>query len=274
MRAGEGLAVETLTVSYGRQRVLDLQGLHGLRRGELVAAVGPNAAGKSTFFKALAGLVPRTGRILLDGEDIGRLPARARAQRVGFLPQDFAGAALLTVFEAVLLAVKQDGRWAVAPEDLARVEQVLEAVGIAGLGQRWLGELSGGQRQMVALAQVLVREPELLLLDEPTSALDLQHQLELLELVCHHVRARAMIALAALHDLNLAARFADRIAVIGRGRLVAFGPAEAVLTPDLLAEVYGIEAAVGRDPMGRLQITPLRSLRRHGGGRPDIHQQK
>jgi iron complex transport system ATP-binding protein len=264
MEAG-GLAVQALEVRLGGRSVLQGLELGRLRRGEIVAVVGPNAAGKSTLFKALAGLVRKRGRVLLDGVDLAALPPRDRARRIGFLPQDLPNSAVLTVFEAVLLAVKQDGAWSVEPADLARVERVLAAAGISRSSGRWLGELSGGQRQMVALAQVLVREPDLLLLDEPTSALDLQHQLDLLQLVQDHVRAHGAIALAALHDLNLAARFADRVAVVHDGQVVAQGAAEAVLTADLLARVYGVEAAIGRDAAGHLVVTPLRSLRRSDG---------
>ena len=118
----------------------------------------------------------------------------------------------------------------------------------------------------MALAQVVVQDADVLLLDEPTSALDLRHQLELLGLVRDRCRARGGIALAALHDLNLAARFADRVAVVHEGLVVALGTAEAVLTEALLAEVYGVEAATGRDPLGHATVTPMRPLaprRRH-----------
>jgi iron complex transport system ATP-binding protein len=261
--APRGLAVSDLDVWFGRRHVLRRLRLDAVRRGELVAVVGPNAAGKSTLLKALAGIVGvRGGRMVLDGTDLGRLPGRERARRVGLLPQDgAAGLAALTVFEGVLLAAKQGGGRRVGAEDLARVDRALDEAGVADLALRWLGELSGGQRQLVALAQALVQEPDVLLLDEPTSALDLRHQLDLLELVRERCREHGMIALAALHDLNLAARFADRVAVVHDGRVVAQGSAEAVLTPALLAEVYGVEAATGRDPLGHPTVTPLRSLK-------------
>lgn len=263
-----GLAVSGLDVWFGRRHVLRGLDLEPVRRGELLAVVGPNAAGKSTLLKALAGIVAvRAGRMVLDGTDLGRLPGRERARRVGLLPQDgAAGFAALTVFEGVLLAAKQGGGRRVGAEDLARVDRALEDAGVADLALRWLGELSGGQRQLVALAQALVQEPDVLLLDEPTSALDLRHQLELLGLVRGRCRERGLIALAALHDLNLAARFADRVVVVHDGRAVAQGPAEAVLTSAMLAEVYGVEALTGRDHLGHATVTPVRPL----GRRPAV----
>jgi iron complex transport system ATP-binding protein len=275
--APSGLLAEAIGVRLGGRPVLRGLALERVRRGELVAVVGPNAAGKSTFFKVLAGVIPaEAGRMVLDGVDLARLSLRERARRVGLLPQDGVAAyAALTVFEAVLLAAKQGGGggWQVGAAELERVELALASVGVAELGMRWLAGLSGGQRQMVALAQALVQEPDVLLLDEPTSALDLQHQLDLLELVQARCRERGLIALAALHDLNLAARFADRIAVLAGGRIVAFGPPEAVLTHALLAQVYGVEVAVGRDCLGHVIITPLRSLRRDAAATPSPAQE-
>lgn len=260
-----GLAVAGLDVWFGRRHVLRGLNLGPLRRGGLVAVVGPNAAGKSTLLKALAGIVrARAGRMALDGADLGRLPDRERARRVGLLPQEGAsGTAALTVFEAVLLAAKQGGGGRrVGDDDLARVDRALGDAGVADLAMRWLAELSGGQRQLVALAQLLAQTPDVLLLDEPTSALDVRNQLELLRLVRGHCRSAGAVAVAALHDLNLAARFADRVALVHEGRALAEGSAEEVLTPELVGRAYGVEATAGRDPLGNPTITPVRALER------------
>jgi iron complex transport system ATP-binding protein len=212
------LRIERLHVAYGRHPALAVDSPTAIRAGEIVALVGPNAAGTSSFLKALAGLVRSSGRALLGSDDLVRLRAAERARLVGYLPQDYGGAAALTVFEAVLLAV-------------------------------------------MSLAQALARSPRLLLLDEPTSALDLRHQLELLELVRGLARQRQAIVIAALHDLGLAARFADRLIVLDRGRLRACAPAEQALTVTCLREVWGIDAWVGRGHSGLLEVTAVRSLR-------------
>jgi iron complex transport system ATP-binding protein len=204
--------------------------------GKVVAVLGPNGAGKSTLFRRIAGLLRGPGEVIVTPAT--RPPC--------YLPQDTAGAAVLTVYESVLLACKQDGRggWAVEDADLALVDDVLDDLGIADLAFRNLAELSGGQRQLVSIAQTLVREPEILLMDEPTSALDLHRQVEVLSLVRRLARERGICILLAFHDLNQALRVADRVMVLAEGRLVAVGDPLAVITPDLLAEVYGVRARV------------------------------
>jgi iron complex transport system ATP-binding protein len=166
----------------------------------------------------------------------------------------------LTVFEAVLLARQHSASWFVTDADLQRVEQILDELRLTPLALRYLNELSGGQRQMVAVAQALAREPRVLLLDEPTSSLDLQRQLELLSLVRRIARDQFMTVIIAVHDLNLAARFADRLLVLHRGIVVATGEPAAVLSGALLRSVYGIEARVTLDCDQVPLITPVRAV--------------
>lgn len=207
-----------------------------LAGGEVVAVIGPNGAGKSTLFRRVAGLLAGPGEVVTTGTR--RPPC--------YLPQDGQAQAVLTVYEAVLLARKQErgGAWAVRDEDLAVVDRVLEELALTALAFRNLAELSGGQRQLVSLAQVLAREPEILLMDEPTSALDLHRQFEVLSLVRRLARERGLCVLVAIHDLNQALRFADRVMVLAAGRLAAFGRPDEVITPALLEGVYGVRARV------------------------------
>jgi iron complex transport system ATP-binding protein len=159
-------------------RLVDLGALHGnrlvlsgvttphLSGGQVVAVIGPNAAGKSTLFKRIAGLLRGPGRIQVEG-------ARAAARNtICYMPQDTAANAVLTVYESIMLARKQDSAWRVTATDLATIDQTIAALGLSDIAFRNIGQLSGGQRQLVSLAQTLVREPEVLLMDEPTSALD------------------------------------------------------------------------------------------------------
>lgn len=249
------LAITGLSAGYGRRTVLHDVTVAPIARGQFVGVIGPNASGKSTLFRAAAGLLrPSSGSLLLDGCDLDRLGRRERAQRVAYMPQSFGCNAVLTVFESVLLALKQTTGWRVHPDDLVRVSRALEALRLSPLADRGIGDLSGGQAQMVAVAQVLVRDPEVVMLDEPTSALDLHHQPAILGSVRREMRARDRIVLAALHDLNLAAEFCDRLILIREGRLVADGPPADILGRREMGRSYRVETALERTRRGSLYV--------------------
>lgn len=254
--------VDGFSFRYGSTSVLDGVSLAAARPGELLGIVGPNAAGKSTFLKCVAGLQRASGQIWLDGEEITSSDQWRRLRRVvTYLPQEYASTAAITVFEAVLVARQQTASWVVGDDDVAAVAAILDDLRLEPIALRYLSELSGGQRQMVAVAQALAREPRVLLLDEPTSSLDLQRQLELLQLVQTLAAERSMTVLIALHDLNLAARFVDRLVILHQGKAYAEGSPSDVLTEMMLWQVYGIEARVERDADDLPRITPIRSVR-------------
>lgn len=247
-----GLSVRDLTVRYGT-RVAASNVSFEARRGEILAIVGPNGSGKSSILKAIAGVLPCTGEIQENGRPIG-------AYRIGFMPQDGAVRAALTVFETVLLG--RFGRLGlrVAKRDLEAVEAMLAELEIRHLAERYLSDLSGGQRQLVFLAQALAAEPGILLLDEPTSALDIRNQLEVRATVRKLTRARGLATVCVLHDLSAAAQSADRILAMSEGRAFACDAPEKVLTPATIAAVFGVEARVSVDLDGCLAIAPLRAI--------------
>jgi iron complex transport system ATP-binding protein len=252
----DGLAIRGLDAGYGRKRVVKHVTLPELAPGEVVALVGPNAAGKSTLMRALAGLVPATGEALLDGVDLMRLGLAERAERVAFMPQSLPGGVALGVLEGVLTALKAAPCGEIASNAALRRRAfaALERFGIERLALEPLDRLSGGQRQLASLAQAAVREPRLLLLDEPTSALDLAHQIRAMRLVRSFAQDRDAIVLVVLHDLALACRWADRVAVLADGAVAAFGaPAEAI-TSETLRLAYRVEARVEEGPDGRLRV--------------------
>jgi iron complex transport system ATP-binding protein len=244
------LELKNMGVAYGGVPVVHSLNVQLPQAGQVVALVGANGAGKSSTLRGIAGLCATSGQAWLDGEDLGRLRPVQRTQRVAYMPQSLPQASGLTVYEAVLgtlrIACPQWGHAQVHQ----RIAQVLAELDLAPLAMRALGTLSGGQRQMAGLAQLLARSPRLLLLDEPTSALDLRWQLQLLQALRTHVQTHNTLCVMAVHDLNLAARFCDHMLVMAQGQLLASGPPQAVLTPDVLRQAYGVEARVERCSRG------------------------
>lgn len=224
---------------YGRKLAVSDVTTPVLEAGELVAVIGPNAAGKSTLFKRVAGLLRGPGEVAVSGSEKGR-------KAISYMPQDTSANAVLTVYESILIARKQGQAWSVGDVDLGLIDEVMEQLNITSIAFRDLGTLSGGQRQLVSIAQTLVREPEILLMDEPTSALDLHRQVEVLAFMQTEARRRGMIVLIAIHDLNQALRFADKALVIADGRMRDCGPSDEVITVPMLREIYKVDARIER----------------------------
>ncbi|PRN05288.1 iron ABC transporter [Pseudomonas sp. LLC-1] len=250
------LLIEGVSVAYGARQILHGVSLPALPAGSLVALVGPNGAGKSTLLRALAGLERMRGGLSLDGQDVTRLGFAERSRRLAYMPQQLPPGIALGVLESIVAALRVSG----SDDLLGSAYEALRQLGIEGLAERSLDSLSGGQRQLVALAQLMARNPQVLLLDEPTSALDLHYQLRVMGAVRERVQAHRLLAVAVLHDINLAASHADWLVVLREGRVVACGAPGNVLQPGLLAEVYGVEARVECCSQGRLQVLVDRAL--------------
>ncbi|MFE2294445.1 ABC transporter ATP-binding protein [Streptomyces sp. NPDC059452] len=234
--------------------------------GETVGLVGPNGSGKTTLLRCVYGtLRPTHGRVLLDGDDLATLPVKARAQRIATVPQDSHAGFELTVGQVVAMGRAPHKRFWEADNaaDTALVTDALKRVGIAALEPRTFSSLSGGERQRALVARALVQQPSLVVLDEPTNHLDIRYQLEILSLI----RELGTTNLLALHDLNLAAYYCDRIYVLKDGRVVASGTPEEVLTAELLGEVYGVAAEVSTHPKTG---APTVIYLPEGSGRPTL----
>lgn len=258
MSAGiEDLSIEEVSAGYPRRRVIDRLTLDPFPAGRITALVGPNAAGKSTLMLALAGLIRATGSVRLGPQNILDLAAAERANVVTFMPQALPQGVALSVLESVMASLKAapiaglELRGVLIRE---RAFAALERLSIGDIAMEQLNRLSGGQRQLVSLAQAIVREPRVMLLDEPTSALDLRHQAQVMALVRELAREGKVIVIV-LHDLNLAARWADHIVVLCNGAAAAQGNPEAAITSGMLAKVYGVEALVERTSLGHLQVS-------------------
>ena len=232
------LQLDNLGARYGQREIISGVSTTVFSGGQVVAVVGPNAAGKSTLFKRMAGLIGGPGQVILQDSKKG-------PTGISYMPQGLNASARLTVYESVLLARKQlTPGWVVHDDELKRVDEILAALGITGLSFRNLGELSGGQQQLVSIAQTLVREPEILLMDEPTSALDMHRQVQVLNFMRTLARQREVIVFIAIHDLNQALRFADQVLVIAEGTARGSGPSFEVITEQMLRNVYKVEARI------------------------------
>jgi len=239
-----GLALTGVGAKYGKHTVLS--GVHTdiLHGGVMTAVIGPNAAGKSTLFKRIAGLASGPGTVVLSDTLKG-------LDTICYMPQDTGANAVLSVYESVLLASKQGTSWKVRDSELMAIDRILEALRIEDLAFRGLGELSGGQRQLVSIAQALVRQPEVLLMDEPTSALDLFRQFEVLGFMKALAAKSGMAVLIALHDLNHALRYCANTIVIAKGAMVASGPTGEVITSAMLRDIYRVEARIEACSQGK-----------------------
>lgn len=240
------IALSDIHFSYGKYDVLKGISL-GAKNGEIVGILGPNGAGKSTLINIMAGILKaRTGRVYLDGRPIGDLPRRAVARRIALVPQTTSVPFSFSALEVVLMGrtphISMLGFE--SARDIAIAQNAMAETDCLAFADRNINALSGGERQRVFLARALAQEPRLLLLDEPTTFLDIGHQAELLRLLKKQNRERGTAIIAAMHDLNLAGAFCDRIILIRAGAVCADGIPPKVITEGNIAKVFGATAKI------------------------------
>lgn len=241
------LNVKDVVFAYSGVKILDRISLE-LERSEVLGVIGPNGTGKSTLIRCMNRVLrPQSGTVTLDGVDIQDMTRVEIARKLGYVPQSSKNSFPATVFDTILMGRRPHGGWRSSPRDVKKALEMLKLVGLEDLAMRDFTELSGGQQQKVVLARALVQEADVLLLDEPTSNLDIRQQLETMEIIRRLVEDRGISALMAVHDLNLAARYADRILMLKGGRVFDTGDPFSVLTAENIREVYGVEAVVKED---------------------------
>jgi iron complex transport system ATP-binding protein len=224
--------------------------------------LGPNGAGKSTLLKSIFGLLKYNGIVWYGEKNITYMRTDDKTKLMSYLPQMDVDSSTLTVLEMVLLGRLPELGRHIKDEDLNSVMDTLEVLNIAHLAPKCFGELSGGQKKIVFIAQTLVREPEVILLDEPVNSLDLQKQLELCCLLRSIVANKNVSVIVVLHDINLAARFAHNIVVLNsKGELYINGTPKEVITEKMLQEVYGVIASVSYGIDGTPSISAIKSIR-------------
>ncbi len=271
------LEVDGVTFGYGQQPLLyDIHIL--VRAGEMLGLLGPNGSGKTTLLRLLSGvLVPQQGQVLLEGRSLWTWGRRGAAQRIAVVPQELHMPFAFTVENMVSLGRTPFVNFlgVSSRDDQAVVIDAMQATGVDALARRAFNQLSGGERQRVMLAMALAQQPKLLLLDEPTAHLDIKYQVETLELVQRLNRERGVTVIAAMHDLNLAARYFPRLLLFQRGIVADAGPAE-VLEPGLLSRVYGVNVQVGilRGAEHLSVLPPANEAKQAGparGAQPFVH---
>lgn len=248
-----GVEIRGFHTGYPKRTIISNLNVPLLPRGKITVLLGPNGCGKSTLMRALAGLNRAQGELWLNGEELMALPFARRAERVVYLPQSLPAGVHLHVLESIIVAQRASGGRSNAASE-AEVMALLEQLGIAHLALSYLDQLSGGQKQLVGLAQSLIRRPDLLLLDEPLSALDLNYQFHVMDLVRRETRLRNMVTVVVVHDINIALRHADHVLMLQNGELIADGLPEEVITPDSLARVYGVRGRIERCSQGTPQV--------------------
>jgi len=255
------LEVQRLSLAYGRDVVVrDLT--FRVMPGEMVGLIGPNGSGKSTIIKALSRVIdPYSGKILLNGKDIAKIRREDLARLLGVVPQMPLLPSTFTAFEIVLMGRNPHLRLLQyeGARDVAITWRAMERTATHSLAERRVGELSGGEIQRIVIARVLAQEPESILLDEPTANLDISHQVEILDLIKNLCLENNLTVVVALHDLNLASQYCDRLILINSGRVHAQGTPIEVINPQNIKEVYGAEGCVYSHPVNRLPTVLLKA---------------
>lgn len=258
------LRLDRVSLGYGKRIVLDNISFEA-KPGEILGIIGPNGSGKSTLIRGITRLIsPSSGQIFLNGQNIASMNRRDLARLVAVVPQNVVLPEPFTAFEVVLMGrtphlglFRYEGE-----KDLAIVRSAMEVTQTAIFAERRVGELSGGERQRLIIARALAQEPRVILLDEPTAHLDINYQIETLSLIRHLCLERNLIVVSALHDLNLAAQYCDRLVMLSNGKIYRQGIPKVVISSQAIKEVYGAEVCVYPHPVNDLPTTFIMSEKR------------
>lgn len=249
------MELKNIAVNYGRKEVIkDVSCI--FQGGNVISFIGPNGTGKTTILKAIAKLIHHEGeiKIIQDSE------LKEFRESVTYVPQMSVNIVNLTVFEMVLLGRVKDLTWKVEKVHLDAVAEILEELHLTPLSYTKFSSLSGGQKQMVIMAQALVSTPKVLLLDEPTSALDLKHQLQVMEIARNYTKKTGAITVLVLHDIALATRYSDQLLLLHEGYSLKQGAVQEVIKPEILEKVYEVKLDVSRSEQGYITVTPICTL--------------
>ena len=245
------LVVDSLEQGYHGKSVVRNVSME-VGKGEVVTVLGPNGSGKSTIIKTICNIMkPMSGTITIDGKDIQNIPKREYAKKVGYVPQMTLYFGNATVYDTVLVGRRPYVQWSYSNTDLQLAADAMIRMKVADLYDHPVSELSGGQIQRVTIARSLVQNPEYYVFDEPTSALDLRNQLDTLKIMKGIIKENNSSMIIALHDLNLAFRYSDKVMVLKDGTMYDYGPTEDVITPKMIKDVYGVDSEIVEGSKGK-----------------------
>lgn len=257
------LSLQKVTLGYNHQAVV--QGVNfEVKQGEMLGIIGPNGSGKSTLIKGISRtLLPISGKILLNGENILSFNRQELARIVAVVPQNPLLPEAFTAFELVTMGrTPHLGLFRFESEkDLNTVRKAMEVTYTVGFAERRISDLSGGERQRLVIARALAQEPKVILLDEPTAHLDINHQIEILNLIYRLCHEEKLITIIALHDLNLAAQYCNRLILLSNGRIFCEGTPEEVIESENIRKVYGAQVCVYPHPVNALPVTLVASTK-------------
>lgn len=248
--------VDSLRFSYRKDPVLK-DVTFQIENGTVLCLVGPNGSGKTTLIRCIDRILHPEGSVFIDGNNIRDMRRTEIAKMIGYVPQTGAKITAATVFDVVMMGRTPHMGWRADEEDLSKIEEAIRLLGIKDLADREYNELSGGQQQRVLIARAIAQDPQVLLLDEPTNSLDIRHQLEAISIIHKLSREKEITVIMAIHDLNTAARYADKLMMLKNGHPIAFGTPDELVTKERIREVYGVETKIFRDPEAGLIVTPL-----------------
>lgn len=238
------LQIEGITQGYGSRIVLEDISFD-IPRGKMVAILGPNGCGKSTLIKTVCRILPpKAGKISVEGSEISSIAPRDFSKYVGYVPQKYVPSDFMQVFDVILMGRSPYMGWTYSKNDFEIASRAVERMGIEDLLEKNIQDISGGQIQKVIIARAITQEPEYYVLDEPTSALDLRNQLNTLRTMKTLMRDENAGVLVALHDLNLAMRFADEVVMLKDGHIYAAGPPETTITEESIKAVYDVNSEI------------------------------
>lgn len=222
--------------------------------------MGPNGSGKTTLIRCLDRILHPSGSILIDGKHIRDLGRKELAEIIGYVPQIGAKIAAASVFDVVMMGRTPHMGWQSQEKDIRRIEEAIRLLKVDHLADREFNELSGGQQQKILIARAVAQDPRVMLLDEPTNSLDIHHQLEALATIHRLSRETGITVIMAVHDLTIAARYADQLMMLHNGLIVGYGSPEELITRERIRDVYRVDAKIFRDPEAGLIVTPLHPI--------------